>query len=110
MFPFLRGESGMPRLLNNPAHWRLRAQEARFLARRAEVASVGKVDNSHVARRPSARCWRMSEIAPDPPEMPCPACGSTVKLCRIVPKLGGLPELRTFQCVDCEEVVTIEAE
>jgi hypothetical protein len=30
----------MPRLLNNPAHWRLRAQEARLLASHLEVAKA----------------------------------------------------------------------
>jgi predicted RNA-binding Zn-ribbon protein involved in translation (DUF1610 family) len=38
----------------------------------------------------------------------CPVCGSAMKLARIIPKLGGLPELRTFQCASCGEVVTIE--
>jgi len=33
-----------------------------------------------------------------------------MKLCRIVPKIGGLAELMTFQCVDCKEVMTIAAE
>jgi hypothetical protein len=33
---FLRVEDGMPRLLNNPAHWHLRAQEARLLASHLE--------------------------------------------------------------------------
>jgi len=31
-----------------------------------------------------------------------------MKLVRIIPKLGGLPELATFQCPNCEEVTTIE--
>jgi hypothetical protein len=31
-----------------------------------------------------------------------------MKLVRITPELGGLPELATFQCPNCEEVTTIE--
>ena len=31
-------------------------------------------------------------------------------LARITPKLGALPMLRTFQCLDCQEVETIEIE
>jgi hypothetical protein len=31
-----------------------------------------------------------------------------MKLVRITPELGGLPELATFQCPNCEKVTTIE--
>ncbi len=40
--------------------------------------------------------------------LPCASCGHGMKLVRIIPKLGGLPELATFQCPNCEEVTTIE--
>jgi hypothetical protein len=33
-----------------------------------------------------------------------------MKIARIVPKLGGLPELWTFQCAQCNEVMTIKDE
>jgi hypothetical protein len=31
-----------------------------------------------------------------------------MRLVRTVPKAGPWPELRTFQCADCEDVVTVE--
>ncbi len=36
----------------------------------------------------------------------CPRCGRLMRLARIVPKLGALPEL--FQCPSCNEVETKE--
>ena len=42
--------------------------------------------------------------------LPSACCGHGMKLVRIIPKLGGLPELATFQCPNCEEVTTIENE
>ena len=47
-------------------------------------------------------------MSDEPENRSCRKCGGTMKLARIIPKLGGLPELQTFQCIDCEEVVTIE--
>jgi len=37
-------------------------------------------------------------------------CGGAVKLARIIPKLGGLPTIRTCQCLDCKEVETTESD
>ena len=31
-----------------------------------------------------------------------------MKLARVTPKLGGFPTLMTFQCLNCNEVMTIE--
>jgi transposase-like protein len=31
----------------------------------------------------------------------CPHCGQPMRLARIVPRLGGLPELRTYECRAC---------
>jgi len=42
--------------------------------------------------------------------LPCACCGHGMKLVRIIPKFGGLPELATFQCPNCEEVTRIENE
>jgi transposase-like protein len=40
----------------------------------------------------------------------CPSCGATMRLARITPKFGGLPKLKTFQCVGCNDVLTLEDE
>ena len=42
--------------------------------------------------------------------LPCASYGHGMKLVTIIPKLGGLPELATFQFPNCEEVTTIENE
>jgi hypothetical protein len=36
----------------------------------------------------------------------CPSCGGVMRLVHIVPRLGTHPELRSFRCSDCDEVVT----
>jgi hypothetical protein len=41
---------------------------------------------------------------------PCPKCSGEMVLARITPGLGGYPELRTFQCLDCGHVMTNEVE
>jgi hypothetical protein len=33
-----------------------------------------------------------------------------MKLAKIVPKIGGFPKLTTFQCLTCNEALTIEGE
>jgi hypothetical protein len=38
----------------------------------------------------------------------CPVCGGTMKLARVFPKFGSLPELRTYQCLCCDELLTAE--
>jgi transposase-like protein len=38
----------------------------------------------------------------------CPRCGAAMEIVRITPKTGPMPELRTFQCSDCDYVMTIE--
>src|SRR5450759_4839816 len=39
---------------------------------------------------------------------PCPICGRQMRLARITPRLGGLPELQTLECRPCKFVVTAE--
>ena len=41
---------------------------------------------------------------------PCPCCRDPMRLVRTIPKLGGLPELRVYQCERCSHVETIEQE
>ncbi len=36
----------------------------------------------------------------------CTNCGKPMRHTHTIPKLGGLPELRTFSCKECGEVVT----
>ena len=44
----------------------------------------------------------------EPPD--CPKCGARMTLAKITPKLGGLPELHTFRCEGCGEVMTDEVD
>jgi hypothetical protein len=37
-------------------------------------------------------------------------CGKAMTIVRIVPRVGPLPELRSFHCVSCREVATIPIE
>jgi len=32
---------------------------------------------------------------------PCPSCGRPMRFLRAVPRLGALPELRSYQCAIC---------
>ncbi len=36
----------------------------------------------------------------------CASCGLPMKLARVTPRFGGLPELQTFECRPCGSVVT----
>jgi hypothetical protein len=36
----------------------------------------------------------------------CRLCGRTMKLDRILPKIGGLPEILVYHCAVCNEVET----
>jgi hypothetical protein len=38
----------------------------------------------------------------------CPCCDGAMKVVRIIPRHGELPELRSYRCVECDEVVTLE--
>lgn len=42
--------------------------------------------------------------SPEPPA--CPSCGGQMRLCRVTPAFAKLPELLSFRCVDCGDVVT----
>ena len=39
----------------------------------------------------------------------CPKCGNPMSWLHAIPKLGGLPELETFRCYFCNEVLTVAA-
>lgn len=39
--------------------------------------------------------------------MTCSGCETEMKLTKVVPALAGLPELRSYQCPDCKNVVTV---
>ncbi len=49
-----------------------------------------------------------SEPTPDAPL--CPNCGQTMRFVRAVPRLGALPELRTYECKPCGVSYTEAAE
>lgn len=36
-----------------------------------------------------------------------PSCGKDMRLTKVVPALAGLPELRTYQYLECQSVVTL---
>ena len=40
---------------------------------------------------------------------PCPACAKTMRLARVTPAVAGHPELHSFECDGCGEVLTSEA-
>lgn len=45
----------------------------------------------------------------EPALPPCPACESPMQLSRVTPAVAGHPELRSFECAGCGEVLTTEA-
>ena len=40
----------------------------------------------------------------------CPSCGELMTFVRMVPRVGPLPELRSFHCLGCREAATIPIE
>lgn len=44
--------------------------------------------------------------ATEPPK--CEVCQQLMMLARVVPRLGGLRELRTYRCTICKQVKTVE--
>ena len=48
----------------------------------------------------------MVAAAPIPSTPVCPNCGRVMMLARITPRVGGLPELQTFQCRPCGVALT----
>lgn len=45
----------------------------------------------------------------EPTSPHCPVCAKPMRLVRVAPAVAGHPELRSYECVDCREVLTIEA-
>lgn len=43
-----------------------------------------------------------------PPTVACPHDGQAMVLVRVTPRLGALPELRTYRCEKCGAVETVE--
>jgi hypothetical protein len=41
---------------------------------------------------------------------PCPCGGSALDLVSKTPRVGPYPELKTFRCVRCGEIITIECD
>jgi transposase-like protein len=44
----------------------------------------------------------------DPPKHTCELCGAPMKMVRVAPRIGGLPELQTFLCKECNHAITEE--
>ena len=55
----------------------------------------------------STLCAAMSEEE-NIPKLPCVLCGTPMMLVRVTPKLGAFPELRTFVCIACGDVRSVE--
>jgi len=47
---------------------------------------------------------------PPKPTLTCPRCGKPMRLARSIPGIGALPELLTFACKECGEVITVAKE
>jgi hypothetical protein len=57
------------------------------------------------ARQPRSRyTGSMNQLRDASPH--CPNCNMPMHLLRVEPRLGGLPELRTFECRPCGLVIT----
>lgn len=69
------------------------------------VASAAALLGSH-----SLRDAMLSNMKTDQATPHCPDCGKPMLPARSVPRLGGLPELRTFKCENCGAVVTEEVQ
>ncbi len=64
----------------------------------------------HYMRGPGPK-WREKQIrAEDDGQTYCPSCNVAMVLERVAPKLGPLPELRTYKCLKCGNVVSYEIE
>lgn len=56
---------------------------------------------------------RMPRPCPEPDQSLPPACtcnGEALELVVTAPRVGPLPELRTYRCPSCGHVVTVESE
>ena len=53
---------------------------------------------------------RYAVVAPDGELKYCAKCGKLLVLERIVPKLGPLPEVKIYKCLECGSIVTIQGE
>jgi hypothetical protein len=66
----------------------------------------------HYMRGPGPK-WREKQSRSgnsDDRQMYCPSCNVVMVLERVAPKLGPLPELRTYKCLKCGNVVSCEIE
>jgi transposase-like protein len=50
----------------------------------------------------------MDSLTPNAPH--CPNCGRPMTLARTTPRVGGLPELQTFECRVCRVMLTVAVE
>jgi hypothetical protein len=83
---------------------------AAFALRTGNFVRFAIKKSRSVASANGSQCLIMPQE--DEPErvLHCPACAGTMKLAKIVAKLGEFPRLMTFQCLTCDEFLTIESE
>ena len=53
---------------------------------------------------------KLAPCAPAPDAQCCERCDRAMKLVRVIPKLGGLPQLNVYRCAECGAVKTVEFE
>ena len=66
----------------------------------------------HYMRGPGPK-WREKQDRVgnnDDKQLNCPSCKVVMVLERVAPKLGPLPELRTYKCLKCGKLVSYEIE
>jgi hypothetical protein len=66
----------------------------------------------HYMRGPGPK-WREKQDRAgnnDDKQLNCPSCKVVMVLERVAPKLGPLPELRTYKCLKCGKLVSYEIE
>ncbi len=59
---------------------------------------------------PSASCLGQANMNTNHATLRCPHCGKPMQFMQLIRKQGGLPELRTLVCENCQTVVTTEAQ
>src|SRR3982074_1539247 len=63
---------------------------------------------AHKIRKTSRHSHEWTNMAEQPTPPACPRCSQPMRLIRVTPKIGPLPELFTFKCLSCGHIDTME--